>query len=104
MKLNPWDGYNFLHYGLCLDWVERRNESEPYFLKAEELDPNGHEMVTYIGIHYVESRDFAAARPWLERSMRLQKNDKAQSYLFVASRRMLEAGTNDISAALQLSP
>jgi O-antigen ligase len=104
MKLNPWDGYNFLYYGICLDWVNRSAESGPYFARAEELDPNGHTTVGRIGLHYIEIRDFAAARPWLERSQCLQgKDNPAHDYLGIVTRRMLEAGTNDISAKLHFS-
>src|SRR5690606_29099581 len=33
MKLNPYDGYAFMRYGMCLDWLGRANESEPYYDK-----------------------------------------------------------------------
>src|SRR5204863_2389895 len=68
MQLNHWDGYNFLRYGWCLDWSGRQSESQPFFAKAEQLDPNGYFTMTFIGLHYVELMDFSAARPWFERS------------------------------------
>jgi hypothetical protein len=44
--------------------------------------------------------DFAAAKSWFERSLRLQGqgNDIARSYLPIVNSRMLEAATNEISA------
>ncbi len=105
MKLNKWDGYNFLRYGWCLDWTGRQSESQPYFSKAEELDPNGYFTMAYIGLHFIELSDFAAAKPWLERSLRLdrQNNSMAQRSLDVVNHRLLENATNDISAKLSLS-
>ena len=48
------------------------------------------------------SGDFAAARPWFERSLRLewQDNPIARNYLQIVNSRMLEAATNEISAKL----
>jgi O-antigen ligase len=104
MRLNRWDGYGFLWYGLCLDWLGRWNESGPYFSQAEELDPNGYFTVANIGLHYVEMRNYAAAKPWLERSHRLQRVDNkiADSYLRIVNRRLIEAATNEVTGSLEL--
>ncbi len=104
MKLNRWDGYNYLRYGWCLDWTGRQSESQPYFAKAEELDPNGYFTMANIGLHFVEMSDFAAAKPWLERSLRLDTMDNvtAQRYLPIVNRKLLENATNDINAKLSL--
>ena len=102
MKLNPWDGYNYLRYGWCLDWVGRQNESAAYFSKAEELDPNGYFTMANIGLHYVDLRDFAAAKPWFQRSLELeyQVNRIARMYLPIVNRKLMEDATNQISAKL----
>ena len=104
MKLNPWDGYNFLKYGWCLDWVQRQSESQPYFAKAEELDPNGSTTMAFIGLHYVELTDFSAAKPWFERSLRLetQNNMISSNWLSIVNRKLLENATNEISAKLSV--
>jgi O-antigen ligase len=75
MKLNPHDGYNYMGYGMCLDWLGRHDEAESYFKRAEELDPNGYFTVANIGWHYVQAGDYNAARAWLERSLRLEWTD-----------------------------
>jgi O-antigen ligase len=82
MKLNPYDGYNYMGYGMCLDWLGRHDEAETYFNRAEELDPSGYFTVANTGWHYIQAGDEAAARPWLERSLRLQGDDNviAHSY------------------------
>ncbi len=105
MKLNPWDGYNYLRYGWCLDWTGRQSESQPYFSKAEQLDPNGYYTMFYIGKHFVELGDFAAARPWLERSLRLDYNNNvaAQNWLPIVNRKLMENATNEMSAKLSIS-
>ncbi|SPE54583.1 O-antigen polymerase [Verrucomicrobia bacterium] len=102
-KLNPWDDQSYLRYGWCLDWVGRQDESGPYFHRAAELDPNGFFTLANVGLHYVELKDYAAAIPWFERSLRLENNNNpiARSYLQIANRTLLEAATNDISAHLQ---
>jgi hypothetical protein len=60
------------------------------------LDPNGYFTVANIGIHYVEIGDLAAAKPWFERSLRLQEQDNqiARSYLTLINTRLMQAATN----------
>ena len=106
IKVNPWGGYTLLSpwagYGWCLDWLGRSDKSAWYFQRADELDPNNYFVADYIGLHYVQLGDFAAAKPWFERSLRLrgENNDIARSYLPIIATRMQEAATNEISAKL----
>lgn len=96
INLNPFNGYNYMRYGMCLDWLERFDEAVLYFNKADELDPNGYFMLAHMGWHYVESGNYAAARPWFERSLRLQweDNEMAESYLEkIIKPRLLEAAS-----------
>jgi hypothetical protein len=95
MKLNPWNGDSFMYYGSCLDWVGRQNESAPYFKRADELDPNGYFVAANIGLHYVQLGDYAASRPWFERSLRLQtkNNPIAINYLDIVDRKLLESAS-----------
>ena len=95
-KLNPFDPYNYLHYGMCLDWTGRRTESWPYYKKAVERDPNGYYMTEFVGWHYVQTGDYAAARTWFERSRRLEwsENTIADTYLPTLNQKMLDAATN----------
>ena len=92
-NLNRFDGYNYMRYGMCLDRLERFDEAEPYFNKADELDPNGYFTAAHGGWHYVQMGNYAAARPWFERSLRLQwkSNDMAVAYLEIVKNRLLEA-------------
>jgi O-antigen ligase len=95
MKLNPHDGYNYLGYGMCLDWLEKHAEAGPYFDRADALDPNGYFTAANIGWHYVQVEDYAAARAWLERSLRLhfQQNEAAASYLEITGRKLAEGAS-----------
>jgi O-antigen ligase len=97
---HPFDGYNFMGIGMCLDWLERFEEAEPFFMRANELDPNGYFTMAQIGRHYALKGEYAAARPWLERSLQLQKtnNPIAAAYLQLAHERLLEAARPPVTA------
>jgi len=105
MRLNPHDGYDYLGYGMCLDWLDRHAEAGPYFNRADALDPNGYFTAANVGWHYVQTGDYAAARPWLERSLRLysQQNGVAASYLEIAERKLAEeaSGQSLVPAVLE---
>ena len=92
MKLDPHEGYDYLRYGMCLDWLGRHAEAWPYFSRAEALDPNGYYTAANVGWHFVQVEDYAAARSWLTRSMRLywQDNVIGRSYLEIAEHKLVE--------------
>jgi O-antigen ligase len=91
-QLNPYDGYNDLRTGMCLDWLDRHAEAGPFFREAETLDPNGCFTVANIGWHYFQVGDYLAAREWMERSLSLEWNDNyiANSYLPIIERKLAE--------------
>jgi O-antigen ligase len=91
-QLDRFDGYDYLGYGMCLDWLGRQDESAKFFNTADALDPNGYFTAANIGWHYVQTGDYAAAREWLERSLRLQWDDNqiAHSYLDLVGLRLAE--------------
>jgi hypothetical protein len=101
-KLNRWDSRPCAGYGWCLDWLDR--PSGQYFWRAEQLDPNNYYNLNNIGLHYVQTLQYAAARPWFERSLRLQPVDNpiAVSYVALCLARLQEAATNDIAARFNL--
>ena len=92
MKLDPHYGYNYLRYGMCLDWLDKHDEAGPYFNRADALDPNGYYTGANIGWHYIQTGDYAAARPWLERSLRLHgaDNGAAASNLEITGNKLVE--------------
>lgn len=104
-QLNPFDGYNDLRTGMCLDWLGQTAASEKFYSEAERLDPNGYYTVALIGWHYVQTGDYAGAREWFERSLRLQRDQNnenivASSYLEFVKQRMIEnaSGKNNLPA------
>lgn len=96
MQLNRHDANGPLRYGMCLDWLDRHDEAQPWFDRAAELDPNGYYTVAHVGWHYVQIENYAAARPWFELSRLLmwKSNTIADSYLEIVRTKMLEAATN----------
>ncbi len=97
MRLNPWDSRPCAGAGWCLDWLGRQNESPAFFSRAEQLDPNNYYNLNNIGLHYVQLGNYAASKPWFERSLRLElDNAIAWNYLQIANSRLLEAATNQI--------
>ncbi|HXI73629.1 MAG TPA: O-antigen ligase family protein [Verrucomicrobiae bacterium] len=101
-KLDPYYAYSYLRYGMCLDWLERHDEAGPFFSRAEACDPNNYFTTANIGWHYVQAGDWAAARSWLQRSLRLQWQDNpiARSYLELAEQKLLSnaSGQNPFRA------
>ncbi|MEY4386153.1 MAG: hypothetical protein RLY20_1436 [Verrucomicrobiota bacterium] len=103
MKLNRYDAHGSLRYAMCLDWIGQRDKSWPYYDRAEELDPNGYYTVAHIGWHFVQTEDYAAARPWFERSLRLkwEQNPIAENYLALCNRRLTELANDNLAARLR---
>jgi O-antigen ligase len=99
MKLDPHDGYNYLRYGMCLDWLDRHNEAGLYFNRADALDPNGYYTAANVGWHYIQAGNYAAARPWLERSVHLEwhGNNIARSYLDIIERKLIENASGHVA-------
>jgi len=98
---NPLNGYNYMRWGMVLDFLGDHAAAEPLFQKADELDPNGYFTTAHVGKHYVDAGAYAAARPWLERSLLLfPTNEIATINLQLANQRLLEAATNPTTRLL----
>lgn len=99
---NPLNGYNYMRWGMTLDFLGRHGEAEPFFMRADELDPNGYYTAAHVGKHYFDAGQYAAARPWLERSLQLfRTNEIAATHLRLANERLLEAASGDTNQALR---
>lgn len=97
VDLNRYDDSSVLRYGMCLDKIfDRHDEAFAYFDRAVRMDPNSYFDNAYMGWHYMQSGDYAAARPWLLRSQQLEWRDNpiANSYLKLANEQMMEVATN----------
>ncbi len=95
-ELNPYDGYNFLRTGMCLDWMRQPEKAAPFYDRAVALDPNGFFTSAYVGWHHVQAKDYAAAKVWFERSVHLDWNENiiAESYLKICDQKLSAAAGN----------
>ena len=93
MQLNPHDGNNWLRRGMCRDWLEQPAAAAADFARAEALDPNGYYTIAHVGWHHVQAGNYAAARDYFERSLRLDyvHNPVAEKYLPLVHRKLLAA-------------
>jgi hypothetical protein len=100
---NPYYANNYLRWGSVLDFLNRHDEAKPLFSQADALDPNGAYTAAAIGRHYLETGEYAAARPWFERSLRLwwQDNQLAGDGLRIANERMLQAAQDPLLQKLR---
>jgi O-antigen ligase len=101
---NPYDDSSLLRTGMCLDWIGEHDEALPYFDRANRMDPNSYFNNAYMGWHYAQAGDYAAARAWLERSRMLesQNNPIAISYLTIVEDHLLQAATNSTPSQIHL--
>jgi O-antigen ligase len=93
---NPYDDSSVLRIGMCLDWIGKHDEAFAYFDRACRMDPNSYFNNAYMGWHYAQTGDYAAARVWLERSRMLNwlDNPVADSYLKIAEDHLQQSATN----------
>ena len=98
IRSNPWDGYSYLRTGMCLDWLGKHREAEPFFSQAELRDPNGYYMLANIGWHYVQIGDYALARQWFLRSRKLDyaHNDIAKNYLAICEQKLADKASGKV--------
>jgi O-antigen ligase len=98
MELDRFEGYNYMRYGMCLDWLGLHDEAGEYFQRAEALDPNGYFTIANFGWHYVQTGDYAAARSCFERSLRIDwqmENVLARSYLQIVEQNLAEKASGN---------
>jgi tetratricopeptide (TPR) repeat protein len=89
MKVNPLNAYNYLRYGMCLDWLGRHTLANRYYQRALELDPNSYYMTAHYGWHFYSKGDYTTAKEWFEKSLKLsdwRPNDMAHAHLRVIAR------------------
>ncbi|MGC3957845.1 MAG: O-antigen ligase family protein [Verrucomicrobiota bacterium] len=100
---NPLNGFNYMRWGMVLDFLNRHGEAEALFLQADELDPNGYFTSAHVGQHYVEAGDYASARPWLERSLFLLRKDNpvAEVNFKIATDRLMEGAQDPLLQKLR---
>jgi O-antigen ligase len=93
MALNPYDPYPPLRYGMCLHWLDRHGEAQPYFDKALRLDPNSYYARAHMGWHYAQLGEWQHVKDWMIRSLYMKgdaQNTIAWQYLSMAEKRLKE--------------
>lgn len=94
ISLNPFDPYNYLRSGMCLDSFRKYSEAESYYRKSMELDPNNYFVVAHYGWHFLQTGDYTTSKRWFEESRRLSDwrwNLMADIYLPFIERKLNES-------------
>ena len=92
--LNPFDPYNYMRTGMCLDWLGQHDQAASYYAESVKRDPNNYYVLAHQGWHFVQVQDFATAKLWFERSYKLWWNPIAKSYLEIIERRLSETSSS----------
>jgi len=83
MKLNPFDAYCYVRYGMCLDWLGRHDEATEYFDRALKVDPVSYYTTLMRGWHELQRGDYASAKKWLEKSIEINDWNNELAYLYL---------------------
>lgn len=82
LALNRWDELANIRAGMCLDWLGRTSEGEPYFLRALEIDPNHWHARAMMGWHEFQKENYQAAMDWSLKSLALNWWDNPTAYTY----------------------
>ena len=90
--LNKWDVNAQLGSGMCLDWIGRHDEAQPFFVRALELDPTYYHPRAMMGWHYFQVENYEQAQKWFAESLQVNwmSNPLARVYLDLAVKRQAE--------------
>lgn len=84
-KLNPHYSPAYIRAGTCLESLGRADEATQTLAGADRHDPNGYYTAATIGWLYLQHGEYAAARPWLVRSLQLQPRDNPMATACLAA-------------------
>ncbi|MEY2410804.1 MAG: hypothetical protein QOF48_3474 [Verrucomicrobiota bacterium] len=95
MELNRYDSRSRVGYGMCLDWLGRREEAGRYFEEAAlRLDPHHYAVLARAGWHSFQIQDYAQAKKWFEKSLNsycnMDLNSNAWIYLKLTNEKLAE--------------
>ena len=82
-RIHPEFAFNYVGIGMALDRLNRVEEATPQFEAAMSLDPNNHQVNTFMGWHQINRGDFPSARDHFQRSLEIKwwDNHVPQRYL-----------------------
>jgi O-antigen ligase len=89
-QLNRWETYNFIRYGMCLDWLDDHAQAQAFFDQAIQLDPNSYYTALMRGWHAIQAGNYPAAKEELERSIKIVwwPNPLARKYLELVNKKL----------------
>jgi tetratricopeptide (TPR) repeat protein len=90
-RLNPFDPYALLRRGMCLDHLREHDEAAAFYEESLRLDPHNYYLLAHMGWHLVQRGEYAAAKPWLEKSLDIWHawhNPIARNYLAIVEREL----------------
>jgi O-antigen ligase len=92
IELNPYEAYNHVRLGMCLDWLGEHERAAPYYEEAIRRDPNNHYIANLVGWHHVQTGEWAQAKQWFERSIAVKwwANWIAYRYLGIVNRQLAQ--------------
>lgn len=96
IELNPYETYNHLRYGMCLDWLGDHDQAEIAFDEAVKRDPNSYYVALLRGWHELQQSDYPESERWLTRSLELKNyaNFLAERYLAIVKSRQSTASAD----------
>ena len=90
IELNPFDMHPYMRHAMALDWIGNHAEAEEYYQRGFAVDPNNFDLIRHHGWHFLQMRDYEAAKSEFERSLKIRwwDNQVATYYLDVVNRRL----------------
>jgi O-antigen ligase len=90
IALNPYEGNNYLYYGMCLHWLKRPIEASEYFKKGQAVDPASAFTYAMLGWHYFQLHQYEKAQQWFLKSIWKipDNNDIARVYLKIVAQKL----------------
>jgi O-antigen ligase len=98
-KLNRFDPYNGVKWGMSLHWLDRSQEAGPHFEQALKLDPKNYVIQGLVGWHYFQLGNWAESKRWFEQAVfqahwhpeiRLKRYETGEIYLRLIEKKLAE--------------
>jgi hypothetical protein len=93
--LNRYDPAPLLRIGMCEHWLHHPEAAGALFDQALKLDPNSYYVQAHVGWHYFQLEEYAKARDWFLKSLKLKPTDNAtaEGYLAVTEEKLEQKKT-----------
>jgi O-antigen ligase len=68
-KVNQFDPYSYMRWGMCQHWLDRPEQAGKYFEKALELDPKNYYIQGHVGWHYFQLGKWDESEHWFKKAI-----------------------------------